>query len=270
MLLQINYSVRSKRRNFSIEVGACTFYIDPLEMSRKSEYFELLTTSKHFVEGISGKGCLHDERDDIKHMLQSTCPTVYGICPRMVRVQKIPSLARLADKYDIKTLQISCELSAHRTDLRKHCNSLLVKLLQTAMTYKYDKKLQESLMTELLNRAYFSNNYTTDKINNKMTKEIFAIILNCNTKHRGRAISEGLCHKCGKQKTAVISNTNGDNLWKCDWCETVFCLECKYMPCLEHVKELFQVAFEKFEMEERIENAKKYMTQQFSNIHTTY
>lgn len=52
---------------------------------QKSQYFGLLTTSNHFVEGIRGSSRLHDRSDEIACMLQSTCGTIYDIYPRIIR-----------------------------------------------------------------------------------------------------------------------------------------------------------------------------------------
>ncbi|VBB29822.1 unnamed protein product [Acanthocheilonema viteae] len=138
--LETDYTRQSKTRYFSLEVGDVKFYIDPIEMSKKSLYFELLTTSHHFAEGIRGSSRLHDKSDEIACMLQSICPTVYNIYPRIIRVQSIPALARLADKYDLKTLQLCCEYFALRANFQKYGNNDLVKLLQTAITYNYELK----------------------------------------------------------------------------------------------------------------------------------
>uniref|UniRef100_A0A915PJZ4 BTB domain-containing protein n=1 Tax=Setaria digitata TaxID=48799 RepID=A0A915PJZ4_9BILA len=256
--LETDYTQQSNKRYFGLEVGDVTFYIDPNEMSKKSCYFQLLTSSDQFVEGIRGSGRLHDGTDEIACMLQSICPTVYGIYPRIIRVQSIPALARLADKYNLKTLQLSCEHFALRANFRKYGNDVLVKLLQTAMTYNYDSELRESLIKELLARSQFPISCR----DSKLTREICGIIKKYSLKHCDKQIICGICHNCGRQKSVDHKNRNYYNLWKCERCDLVYCLECKYLPCMIEVYEQLRNAFENYKMEQlrkeaEIEMAKK-------------
>ncbi|KAL3990477.1 hypothetical protein ACH3XW_31945 [Acanthocheilonema viteae] len=244
--LETDYTRQSKTRYFSLEVGDVKFYIDPIEMSKKSLYFELLTTSHHFAEGIRGSSRLHDKSDEIACMLQSICPTVYNIYPRIIRVQSIPALARLADKYDLKTLQLCCEYFALRANFQKYGNNDLVKLLQTAITYNYDSKLRENLINELMNRSQFLNN----SVNNEMTKEICTIIVKYRLKHNFMNILGGVCHSCGQQKSFNPIIENCCCMWICKLCNSVYCLKCKLMPCMVEVEEHLKNAFEKYEIEE--------------------
>ncbi|VDK75540.1 unnamed protein product [Litomosoides sigmodontis] len=247
MQLQTDYTRRSKSRYFSLEVGDVTFYVDPAEMSKKSAYFELLTTSHNFVEGIRGSGRLHDKSDEIACMLQSTCPTVYNIYPRTIRVQSIPTLARLADKYDLKNLQLCCEYFAVKANFQKYGNNDLVKLLQTAIMYNYDSKLRENLINELMRRSQFVNNSG----NSEVTREICSIIVAHSSQHSFTIILGGICHWCGQQKSVSLNNGSCCCcLWKCGRCESVYCLKCKLMPCMVEVEKHLRKAFENCETEE--------------------
>ncbi|EFO24261.2 hypothetical protein LOAG_04221 [Loa loa] len=258
--LETDYTRQSKRRHFGLEVGDVTFYIDPIEMSKKSLYFGLLTTSNHFVEGLRGCSRLHDKNDDIACMLQSTCPTIYDIYPRIIRVQSIPALARLADKYNLKNLQLSCEYFALRANFRKYGNNVLVKLLQTAIMYNYDSKLRENLTKELMIRSQFLNG----SVNNEMTKDICNIIIKHSLKHNGKDIFEGVCRSCGQQKTVDSDAGTCRRLWKCDRCNWIYCLECESMPCIIEVEEHLKNAFEKYEMEELRKEAESQMIEKKS------
>uniref|UniRef100_A0A0R3RLY4 BTB domain-containing protein n=1 Tax=Elaeophora elaphi TaxID=1147741 RepID=A0A0R3RLY4_9BILA len=243
--LETNYTQPSRRRHFSLEVGDATFYVDPVEMSKTSPYFELLTTSRHFVEGIRGSSRLHDRSDEIACMLKSICPTVYDIYPCIIRVQSIPALARLADKYDLKRLQHCCEYFALRANFKKCGNNDLVKLLQTAIVYNYDSKLRENLINELMNRSQFLDN----SVNNEMTKEICTIIIKHSLKHHVTNMLGGVCHSCGQQKAMGAIIGNCCCMWQCKRCHSVYCLKCALMPCMVEVEGHLRNAFEKYEME---------------------
>ncbi|VDO07108.1 Uncharacterized protein BM_BM10304 [Brugia malayi] len=258
--LQTDYTRQSKRRHFGLEVGDVTFYVDPIEMSKKSLYFELLTTSNHFMEGIRGTSRLYDKNDDIACMLKSTCPTTFNIYPRIIRVQSIPALARLADKYNLKILQLNCEYFALRANFQKYGNNVLVKLLQTAIMYNYDSKLRENLIKELMNRSQFLNN----SVNNELTKEICSIIVKYSLKHNGKDTVKGVCRSCGQQKTSDSNAGNRCSLWKCERCNWMYCLECKSIPCVIEVEEYLRIAFEKYEMEELRKEAESQMTEKRS------
>ncbi|KAK6112880.1 hypothetical protein QQG55_49400 [Brugia pahangi] len=258
--LQTDYTRQSKRRHFGLEVGDVTFYVDPIEMSKKSLYFELLTTSNHFMEGIRGSSRLYDKNDDIACMLKSTCPTTFNIYPRIIRVQSIPALARLADKYNLKILQLNCEYFALRANFQKYGNNVLVKLLQTAIMYNYDPKLRENLIKELMNRSQFLNN----SVNNELTKEICSIIVKYSLKHNGKDTVKGVCRSCGQQKTSDSNAGNRCSLWKCERCNWMYCLECKSIPCVIEVEEYLRIAFEKYEIEELRKEAESQMTEKRS------
>ncbi|VIO89191.1 Uncharacterized protein BM_BM10304 [Brugia malayi] len=257
---ETDYTRQSKRRHFGLEVGDVTFYVDPIEMSKKSLYFELLTTSNHFMEGIRGTSRLYDKNDDIACMLKSTCPTTFNIYPRIIRVQSIPALARLADKYNLKILQLNCEYFALRANFQKYGNNVLVKLLQTAIMYNYDSKLRENLIKELMNRSQFLNN----SVNNELTKEICSIIVKYSLKHNGKDTVKGVCRSCGQQKTSDSNAGNRCSLWKCERCNWMYCLECKSIPCVIEVEEYLRIAFEKYEMEELRKEAESQMTEKRS------
>ncbi|KAK6112879.1 hypothetical protein QQG55_49400 [Brugia pahangi] len=257
---ETDYTRQSKRRHFGLEVGDVTFYVDPIEMSKKSLYFELLTTSNHFMEGIRGSSRLYDKNDDIACMLKSTCPTTFNIYPRIIRVQSIPALARLADKYNLKILQLNCEYFALRANFQKYGNNVLVKLLQTAIMYNYDPKLRENLIKELMNRSQFLNN----SVNNELTKEICSIIVKYSLKHNGKDTVKGVCRSCGQQKTSDSNAGNRCSLWKCERCNWMYCLECKSIPCVIEVEEYLRIAFEKYEIEELRKEAESQMTEKRS------
>ncbi|KAM3727351.1 Cytokinesis defective protein [Dirofilaria immitis] len=244
--MEIDYTQKSKRRHFRLEIGNVTFYVDPTEMSKKSRYFELLTTSNYFMEGIRGSSRLYEKNDEITSMLQSTCPTVYGIYPRIIRVQSIPALARLADKYNLKILQFTCEYFALRANFQKYGNNVLVKLLQTAIMYNYDPKLQENLIKELIIRSKFPCKLAADE----MTKEICNIILKNSLKHNGKNMHGGICQSCGQQRTINFAAENRFPLWKCERCNLVYCLKCESIACIAEVNEQLRNAFGKYEMEE--------------------
>ncbi|CAG9538611.1 unnamed protein product [Cercopithifilaria johnstoni] len=255
--LEIDYTRQSKGRYFSLDVGDVTFYVDPTEMSKKSLYFELLTTSHHFMEGINGCSRLHDRSEEIACMLHSICPTVYNIYPRIIRVQSIPALARLADKYDLKNLQHCCEYFALRANFQKYGNNDLVKLLQTAIMYNYDLKLRENLINELMNRSEFLNN----SMNNEMTKEICSIIVKHSLKHNLTNIFGGICYSCGLQRSFNYSGAgNCCCMWKCERCKSVYCLKCKLVPCMVEVEEHLRKTFEKYEMEQLRKEIESEMT----------
>ncbi|EJW87208.1 hypothetical protein WUBG_01881 [Wuchereria bancrofti] len=222
---ETDYTRQSKRRHFGLEVGDVTFYVDPIEMSKKSLYFKLLTTSNHFMEGIRGSSRLYDNNDDIACMLKSTCPTTFNIYPRIIRVQSIPALARLADKYNLKNLQLNCEYFALRANFQKYGNNVLVKLLQTAIMYNYEKY---------------------------------------SLKHNGKDTVKGVCRSCGQQKTSDSNTGNHCRLWKCERCNWMYCLECKSIPCLIEVEEYLRIAFEKYEMEELRKEAESQIAEKRS------
>ncbi|VDN81320.1 unnamed protein product [Brugia pahangi] len=284
---ETDYTRQSKRRHFGLEVGDVTFYVDPIEMSKKSLYFELLTTSNHFMEGIRGSSRLYDKNDDIACMLKSTCPTTFNIYPRIIRGiacsshnsknrdklnlknamldieafdMSIPALARLADKYNLKILQLNCEYFALRANFQKYGNNVLVKLLQTAIMYNYDPKLRENLIKELMNRSQFLNN----SVNNELTKEICSIIVKYSLKHNGKDTVKGVCRSCGQQKTSDSNAGNRCSLWKCERCNWMYCLECKSIPCVIEVEEYLRIAFEKYEIEELRKEAESQMTEKRS------
>ncbi|CAG9538610.1 unnamed protein product [Cercopithifilaria johnstoni] len=220
--LEIDYTRQSKGRYFSLDVGDVTFYVDPTEMSKKSLYFELLTTSHHFMEGINGCSRLHDRSEEIACMLHSICPTVYNIYPRIIRVQSIPALARLADKYDLKNLQHCCEYFALRANFQKYGNNDLVKLLQTAIMYNYEKH---------------------------------------SLKHNLTNIFGGICYSCGLQRSFNYSGAgNCCCMWKCERCKSVYCLKCKLVPCMVEVEEHLRKTFEKYEMEQLRKEIESEMT----------
>uniref|UniRef100_A0AAF5PLB2 BTB domain-containing protein n=1 Tax=Wuchereria bancrofti TaxID=6293 RepID=A0AAF5PLB2_WUCBA len=258
--LQTDYTRQSKRRHFGLEVGDVTFYVDPIEMSKKSLYFKLLTTSNHFMEGIRGSSRLYDNNDDIACMLKSTCPTTFNIYPRIIRVQSIPALARLADKYNLKNLQLNCEYFALRANFQKYGNNVLVKLLQTAIMYNYDPKLRENLIKELMIRSQF----LSSSVNNELTKEICSIIVKYSLKHNGKDTVKGVCRSCGQQKTSDSNTGNHCRLWKCERCNWMYCLECKSIPCLIEVEEYLRIAFEKYEMEELRKEAESQIAEKRS------